>query len=48
MRVTLTLVISLALLLVTRPVFAHSEPDKARFVAEQGQDNGKCDNVLRP
>ncbi len=28
--------------------FAHSEHDKARFVSEQGQDTGKCDNVIRP
>tara|TARA_R110002126_G_scaffold16527_22_gene66054 strand:+ start:4041 stop:6839 length:2799 start_codon:yes stop_codon:yes gene_type:complete len=27
---------------------AHAEHDKARFVAESGQDNGRCDNVLRP
>ncbi|WDD99852.1 choice-of-anchor B family protein [Thalassomonas actiniarum] len=28
--------------------FAHSEHDKARFVANQGQDKGKCDLALRP
>ena len=28
--------------------FAHSEHDKARFVAPTGSDEGKCDNVLRP
>ena len=28
--------------------FAHSEHDKARFVAESGKDSGKCDQVLRP
>ena len=27
---------------------AHSEHDKARFVAETGKDTGKCDQVLRP
>ena len=27
---------------------AHSEHDKARFVAESGSDTGKCDQVLRP
>ncbi|WP_290613266.1 choice-of-anchor B family protein [Arsukibacterium sp. UBA3155] len=29
-------------------VLAHAEHDKARFVAETGQDTGRCDNVLRP
>lgn len=29
-------------------VFAHSEHDKARFVSPVGNDEGKCDNVLRP
>ena len=29
-------------------VLAHAEHDKARFVAETGQDSGRCDNVLRP
>ncbi|WDE12632.1 choice-of-anchor B family protein [Thalassomonas haliotis] len=28
--------------------FAHSEHDKARFIANQGQDKGKCDLALRP
>ena len=28
--------------------FAHSEHDKARFVAQTGKDTGKCDQVLRP
>ncbi len=27
---------------------AHSEHDKARFVAQSGKDAGKCDQVLRP
>jgi len=27
---------------------AHSEHDKARFVATNGTDDGSCDNVLRP
>jgi choice-of-anchor B domain-containing protein len=27
---------------------AHSEGEKSRFVASQGKDIGKCDNVLRP
>jgi len=34
--------------MVNHSVFAHSEHDKARFVAPQGQNIGKCDNVLRP
>ncbi|TPH17698.1 choice-of-anchor B family protein [Litorilituus lipolyticus] len=29
-------------------LLAHSEHDKARFVSVEGQDLGKCDNVLRP
>jgi choice-of-anchor B domain-containing protein len=28
--------------------FAHSEHDKARFVAKNGKNAGKCDQVLRP
>jgi choice-of-anchor B domain-containing protein len=27
---------------------AHSEHDKARFIAPDGRDNGTCDNVIRP
>ncbi|KKO47428.1 sodium:calcium exchanger [Arsukibacterium ikkense] len=27
---------------------AHAEHDKARFVADTGQDSGRCDKVLRP
>ncbi|GHF79895.1 hypothetical protein GCM10017161_03880 [Thalassotalea marina] len=29
-------------------VIAHSEHDKARFVAPNGKDEGRCDNALRP
>ncbi|WP_372625759.1 choice-of-anchor B family protein [Arsukibacterium sp.] len=29
-------------------VLGHAEHDKARFVAQSGQDTGRCDNVLRP
>jgi choice-of-anchor B domain-containing protein len=29
-------------------VLAHAEHDKARFVAETGQDSGRCAEVLRP
>ena len=34
--------------LISNNTWAHSEHDKARFVAPQGQDIGQCDNVLRP
>ncbi|WP_206484968.1 choice-of-anchor B family protein [Thalassotalea sp. G2M2-11] len=36
------------LLLTAFCAFGHSEHDKARFVAPQGQDIGHCANVLRP
>jgi choice-of-anchor B domain-containing protein len=35
-------------ILASHLAIAHSEHDKARFVAEQGKDTGKCDQVLRP
>ncbi|MCJ8319866.1 MAG: choice-of-anchor B family protein [Colwellia sp.] len=35
-------------LVLTNQVIAHSEHDKARFVAQDGRDEGQCDNVLRP
>jgi choice-of-anchor B domain-containing protein len=35
-------------LLTSSSLSAHSEHDKARFVALQGKDTGKCDQVLRP
>ncbi|MEW6981418.1 choice-of-anchor B family protein [Colwelliaceae bacterium 6471] len=34
--------------LISGNVQAHSEKDKARFVANEGKDVGRCDNVLRP
>jgi choice-of-anchor B domain-containing protein len=37
-----------ASMLTSHLALAHSEHDKARFVAEQGKDTGKCDQVLRP
>jgi choice-of-anchor B domain-containing protein len=37
-----------AAILISHLALAHSEHDKARFVAEQGKDIGKCDQVLRP
>ncbi len=48
-KLNFTLSLSLILLSVfSQPVLAHSEHDKARFVAPAGKDEGKCDNVLRP
>ncbi|WP_044841056.1 choice-of-anchor B family protein [Thalassomonas viridans] len=43
-------IISLSLLtaLFSGNSLAHSEHDKARFVASEGQDKGKCDLALRP
>ncbi|MFT5814766.1 MAG: choice-of-anchor B domain-containing protein [Psychroserpens sp.] len=38
----------LATMLYSYLTFAHSEHDKARFVAETGKDTGKCEQVLRP
>jgi choice-of-anchor B domain-containing protein len=35
-------------LILSGHVIAHSEHDKARFVAENGNNKGLCDNVLRP
>jgi choice-of-anchor B domain-containing protein len=35
-------------LLNSSVLFAHSEGDKTRFVAVEGNDIGRCDNVLRP
>lgn len=37
-----------AAMLTSHMTSAHSEHDKARFVAQQGKDAGKCDQVLRP
>lgn len=39
---------STILLTFSIATYSHSEHDKARFVAENGQDNSRCDNVLRP
>ena len=35
-------------MLNSQQTLAHSEHDKARFVAMQGKNTGKCDQVLRP
>lgn len=40
--------VTVAAIFNSQAVFAHSEHDKARFVAENGKDTGKCDQVLRP
>ncbi|GAB3029389.1 choice-of-anchor B family protein [Bowmanella dokdonensis] len=32
----------------SQPAWPHAEHDKARFVAETGLDQGRCDNRLRP
>ncbi len=46
---TFYLFICLTLLIFrSTSVLAHSEHDKARFVAAEGQDIGFCDNSLRP
>jgi choice-of-anchor B domain-containing protein len=47
LRITWIFVV-LATMLYSHLTFAHSEHDKARFVAETGKDTGKCDQVLRP
>lgn len=38
----------LAPIVVSPPVLAHAEHDKARFVAPDGTDIGRCDKPLRP
>jgi len=48
MRTSLSLALTLFTCLSSHLALAHSEHDKARFVAEQGQDTGNCDNALRP
>ncbi|MGB1261965.1 MAG: choice-of-anchor B family protein [Cognaticolwellia sp.] len=47
LRITWIFFVTLATL-SSQPTLAHSEHDKARFVAIQGKDTGKCDQVLRP
>lgn len=47
LRITSIFVV-MAALLISLSTLAHSEHDKARFVAETGKDIGKCDQVLRP
>lgn len=40
--------IVLLLAFVSQGAQAHTDHDKARFVAEDGVDAGKCDNRFRP
>ena len=47
LRITRILFV-MATLLSSHLTSAHSEHDKARFVAPTGKDTGKCDQVLRP
>ncbi|WP_196137148.1 choice-of-anchor B family protein [Aliikangiella sp. G2MR2-5] len=37
-----------SLLLGSQNLLAHTEHDKARFVSQEGTDQGYCDNALRP
>ena len=41
-------IISIASFILPSNTFAHSEHDKSRFVATNGIDKERCDNVLRP
>lgn len=41
-------IISISSLFISSNTFAHSEHDKSRFVAANGVDKERCDNVLRP
>jgi choice-of-anchor B domain-containing protein len=41
-------IISIATFILPSNTFAHSEHDKSRFVANNGVDKERCDNVLRP
>ena len=43
----ITLIV-LLLTFMSQAVLAHTDHDKARFVAENGIDTGKCDNRFRP
>ena len=48
MNKLLKLSVLVALAVGSSQLQAHSEHDKARFVATNGADDGSCDNVLRP
>ena len=40
--------IVLLLAFISQDTTAHTDHDKARFVAQDGVDSGKCDNRFRP
>ncbi|MCP3675136.1 MAG: choice-of-anchor B family protein, partial [Gammaproteobacteria bacterium] len=48
MKNLFTVIATFSLAILCLDVVAHSEHDKARFVATSGTDNSRCDNVLRP
>lgn len=48
MKTVFIIIISLLGLVFSDQAQAHSEHDKARFVAPNGEDTSRCDNVLRP
>ena len=48
MKVLNLLPIVLLLAFTSQDTFAHTDHDKARFVAVDGVDQGKCDNRFRP
>ncbi|GGW72591.1 choice-of-anchor B family protein [Alteromonas halophila] len=48
MRTCLILTIVLLTGTLSQAAHAHSEHDKARFVASSGSDSGRCDNRFRP
>ncbi len=47
-RTALGLFIMLASSMCSQAALAHSEKEKSRFVAEQGEDQGQCNNRFRP
>lgn len=52
MRIDYVSVIGIGLVSIyaffAEPVFAHAEHDKARYVAENGKDEGRCDQTVSP
>ena len=42
------LTLALASSIASHSAFAHTEHDKARFVATNGMDKGNCNNPVRP
>jgi choice-of-anchor B domain-containing protein len=52
-KLSLSLSLPITIIVISSLIFslniaAHSEHDKSRFVATNGTDNSRCDNVLRP